>query len=235
MQIFPAQRVPVRRIAASIGVATAAFALSATLASPAGAVNRYTIQPNSPKPAACNNSGTVPAGTWMQNKICGYFIGTALAGQTFDVSSTASNDYHWGRVGGSNNLCAWIPPGALSANPVGTVPDSCSSATGDSIGHRRSFGYDFNAKAHEATDGSPITVDPSNPACGAFYNYYASSAYDNGTLRDPAGTPNSVVQYRFTANGGGGMVVRDPSLGWVFMNRGCVVDWQQVAFQNDND
>ena len=52
-----------RRVAAWSGAAAAA--LSVVLASPADAVNRYTIQPNSPKPAACQNSGTIPAGTWM--------------------------------------------------------------------------------------------------------------------------------------------------------------------------
>src|SRR5690242_10172033 len=84
-----------RRLALWSG-ATAAV-LSLALASPAHAVNRYTIQPNSPKPAACQNSGTVPAGTWLQNKVCGYFIGTALAGSSFDVHETAAGDYHYGR------------------------------------------------------------------------------------------------------------------------------------------
>jgi hypothetical protein len=82
----------------------AAALLPLALASPAQAVNRYTIQPGSPKPAACNNSGTIPA-------------------------------------------------------------------------------------------------------CGAFYNYYSDSTYGSGALRDPAGTPSSEVRYRFTANGGAGMVV----------------------------
>jgi hypothetical protein len=222
-----------RRIAALGGAAAAAatmFALTAPAAH--STVNRYTILANSPKPAVCNNSGTIAPGTWLQNKVCGYFIGTAMAGSSFDVHETASSNYHYGRIHGNNDLCAWIPPAALSANPTGTAAESCSDTTKSTIGHRRSFGYDFNAAAHEATDGSAISV---NPACGAFYNFYNSSSYDSGTLRDAAGTPSASVQYRFTANGGGAMVVRDSNLGWVFMDRGCVTSWQQVSFHEDDD
>jgi hypothetical protein len=221
-----------RAVTAAVAVA-AAFALVLAIAQPASAsVNRYTIMANSPKPAACNNSGTIAAGTWLQNKICGYWIGTAMAGWSFDVHSTASDNYHYGRIHGDDNLCAWIPPGALSSNPTGTADASCSTDTQNSISHRRTVGYNFNAAAHEATDGSPISV---NPACGAYYNYYTSSSYDTGTLRDYAGTPSASVQYRFTANGGTAIVVRDSNLGWVFMGLSCVTDWKQVTFHNDND
>jgi hypothetical protein len=233
MQPFLAHQVRTRRLAAWCGGATAAFMLlSATFASAAHAVNRYTIQPNSPKPEVCNNHGPIPAGTWLQNKVCGYFIGTAMAGSSFDVHETAASNYHYGRSLGNNNLCAWIPPAALSSNPTGTAPASCSDTIKGQIAHRRSFGYDFNAAPHDQTDGTAISV---NPACGAFYNYYSSSAYGSGALRDPAGTPSAQVQYRFTANGGGGMVVRDSNLGWVFMDRGCVTDWRGLAFNNEND
>jgi hypothetical protein len=216
------------------GVAATAAVLAAVTAPPdaQATVNRYTIMANSPKPEVCDNHGTIAPGTWLQNKVCGYFIGTAMAGSSFDVHETAASNYHFGRIHGNNNLCAWIPPGALSANPTGTAAESCSDTTKSAIGHRRSFGHDFNAAPHAATDGDPITV---NPACGAFYNYYTSSSYDTGALRDPAGTPSSTVQYRFTANGGGAMVVRDSTLGWVFMDRGCVTSWQQVTFNNDDD
>lgn len=149
-------------------------------------VNRYTIQANSPKPAACKNEGTVPAGTWLQNKVCGYFVGTALAGTAFDVHETAPSDYHFGHNYGGNNICAWIPPGALSASPTGTADESCSAETRERIGHRRAFGSDFNAAAHEAEDGSAVSVDP---ACsgGAYYNYFNGSDYNGGSLRDAAG------------------------------------------------
>ena len=199
------------------------------------AVNRYTIQANSPKPEACNNHGTVPAGTWLQNKVCGYFVGTAMAGTAFDVHETAQSDYHYGHNYGSNNLCAWVPPGALSGSPTGKAEESCSAETKERIGHRRAFGSDFNAPAHAAEDGSPVTVDP---ACqgGAFLNYFNSSDYNGGSLRDPAGTPSAQVQYRYTTNGPNpAVVVRDSNLGWVFMDRDCVTDWRSVTFHDDND
>ena len=181
----------------------------------------------------CNNNGTIPAGTWLQNKPCGYYIGMALAGTSFDVHQTSDSNYHYGRSHGNNNLCAWIPPGALSGSPTGTAPASCSEDVKARIVHRRSFGRDFNAPAHQATDGSAISV---NPACGAYYNYYTSSDYSGGALRDPAGTPQAQVYYRFTTNGADpAMVVRDANLGWVFMDRDCVTDWRGLTFHNDDD
>ncbi|MDI5966835.1 hypothetical protein [Streptantibioticus silvisoli] len=224
-----------KRIVQGVATAAAAAAVLVLGQAPADAVNTYTIQPNSPKPAVCNNSGTVPAGTWIQNKICGYFIGTAMAGSSFDVSSTASDDYHWGRDHGDVNLCGWIPPAALSSSPTGTASDSCSTATQDAMSHRRSFGYNFNGAPHVVDGGTAITVDPANPSCGAYYNYYSASDFSSGSLRDYAGVPSSTVAYRFTTNGGTAMVVDDSTLGWVFMNLGCVTDWRSVAFNNDND
>ena len=224
--IFPLRRKAV--LAAALGAA-----MLGLFATNAQAVNRYTVLANSPKPAACNNSGTIAAGTWIQNKVCGYWTGTAMAGSSFDVDETASSNYHFGRSWGSNNVCGWIPPGALSDNPTGTADASCSDATKEAMGHRRTIGYDYNAAAHAATDGTAITV---NPACGAYYNYFTSSSYDTGALRDPAGTPGSTVQYRYTANGSNpAMVVRDSVLGWVFMDRDCVTDWRGLTFYNDND
>ncbi|MCW2904358.1 MAG: hypothetical protein JWO67_6623 [Streptosporangiaceae bacterium] len=234
MHTFVARLARTRRIASWSGGAAAALVfLSTTLAPAAQAANRYTVQPNSPKPAVCDNHGTIQAGTWLQNKPCGYFMGTAMAGSSFDVQQTTASGYHYGRTHGNNNLCAWIPPGALSSNPTGTAAASCSDAINNQISHRRSFGYNFNAASHDQTDGSPISVDP---ACRAFYNYYTSSSYDTGALRDPAGTPSSQVQYRFTANGASPAIgVRDSNLGWVFMDRGCVTNWQNVSFHNDDD
>jgi hypothetical protein len=106
-----------------------------------------------------------------------------------------------------------------------------AAATKDTISRRRSFGYNFNA-APGVTDGSPISV---NPACGAYFNYYTSSAYNTGSLRDYAGTPSSQVVYRYTTNGGADIVVRDGGLGWVFMGLSCVTSWQNVVFNLDND
>lgn len=212
------------------GVAAAAVSLSVTFVPSAHAVNRYTILANSPKPAACNNSGTIPPGTWLQNKPCGYWVGTAMAGSSYDVHQTNPSGYHWGRNYGNNNFCAWIPPGALSG-PIGTASPSCSDTTKETISHRRTIGYNFNAPPG-ATDGSPISV---NPACGAYYNYFTSSSYNTGYLRDYAGTPSSQVVYRYTTNDSAAIVVRDGALGWVFMSRSCVTSWQNVVFNNDND
>lgn len=55
-------------------------------------------------------------------------------------------------------------------------------------------------------------------------------------MRDPAGAPAAEVPYRFTTNGSNIVVVAwDAGLGWVFMDRACVMDWRSVAFHNEND
>jgi len=208
------------------------LAVSLVVASPAHALNRYAIIANAPKPAACNNNGTIPAGTWLQNKPCGYFVGIAMAGTSFDVHETTGSGYHYGRSYGNNNICAWIPPGAVSGPTATGLAASCGSGVRDALMHRRTFGYNFNAVAHDATDGSTIFVAA---GCAAYYNYYTSSQFTGGGLRDYAGGSQGTVQYRFTANGSGGMVVRDAVLGWVFLSPGCVTSWNGVAFHNDND
>jgi len=212
-----------------LGVAAAVVAAAS---GPAGAVNRYTIKADSPKPAVCNNSGTIPAGTWLQNKPCGYFVGIARAGTSYDVHETTPSNYHYGRNYGNNNFCAWIPPGALSGPTATGLPASCGSTVRANLFHRRTFGYNFNAPAHAATDGSLIYVSTS---CLAHYNYFNSSYFTSGSLHDPAGYPQSGVRYRYTANGGGAIAVRDSSLGWVFLGSGCVTNWNGVTFYNDND
>jgi len=211
----------------------AGAAIAMAVSGPALAVNRYTITANSPKPAACNNSGTIPAGTWLQNKPCGYFVGIARAGTSFDVHETTGSGYHYGRSYGNNNFCAWIPPGAVSGPTATGLAASCGSGVRDGLAHRRTFGYNFNAAAHEAQDGSTISV---TAGCAAYYNYYTSSQFTGGALRDYAGGGSqSTVQYRYTANGGGAMAVRDAVLGWVFLSPGCVTSWNAVVFHNDND
>ncbi|MGW3765788.1 hypothetical protein [Streptomyces sp. NPDC005131] len=222
-----------RRTRAAITLAAAAALVGLLPTSSQANVNRYTVQPNSPKPAACNNSGTIPAGTRMQNKVCGYWVGTAMAGSSFDVHQTAASNYHYGRSWGGNNICGWIPSGALGSSPTASVAESCSDATKDDISHRRTIGYNFNAAAHAATDGTAITV---NPACTAYYNYYTTSTYSDGSLRDVAGNPGSTVMYRFTTNGSNpAIVVRDSAIGWIFLSRSCVTDWRGITFYNDND
>ena len=214
---------------AALGAAAVAVASTGGAAS---AVNRYTIIANAPKPAACQNSGTIPAGTWLQNKPCGYFVGIARAGTSYDVHETTSSNYHYGRSYGGNNFCAWIPPGALAGPTATGLAASCGSGVRDNLLHRRTFGYNFNAPAHGDTDGSPIAV---NPACTAYYNYFTSSYFTAGSLHDTAGHPQPSVFYRYTANGGAAIAVRDPDLGWVFLGVSCVTDWNGVGFYNDND
>lgn len=223
-----------RRRTRAATVLAAASALVGLLPTASQAnVNRYTVQPNSPKPAACNNSGTVPAGTWLQNKPCGYWVGTAMADSSFDVHQTNASNYHYGRSHGNNNICGWIPPGALGSSPTASVAESCSDATKNNIAHRRTVGYNFNAAAHAATDGTAITV---NPACTAYYNYYTTSTYSDGSLRDAAGNPGSTVMYRFTTNGSNpAIVVRDSAIGWIFLSRTCVTNWRGITLYNDND
>lgn len=221
-----------RPLVAALSTIVATVAVLVAVANPAAAVNRYTIIFNAPKPAVCNNSGTVPAGTWLQNKPCGYFVGIARGGTSFDVHETNPSNYHYGRNYGNNNFCAWIPPGAIGTQTATGVAASCGAGVRDALLHRRTFGYDFNAAAHDATDGSVIYV---NPGCTAYYNYYVSSYFDTGSLHDPAGNPGSAVHYRFTANGGGAIVIRDGALGWTFLPRSCVTNWNGVVFHNDND
>lgn len=218
------------------GIALAAVAVAALVASQsqAEAVNTYTVQANSPKPATCGNSGTIPAGTWLVNKTCGYYIGEAMANATFDDQSTASDGFHFGRVHGDVNLCGWIPPKALSASPTGTADPTCSAATEDAMSHRLSFGYNFNAAAHAAQDGTEVTT---TAGCQEDYNYFTTSTLSTGTLHDPAGPAAADVYYRYTANGDGGSVaeVRDPNLGWVFIPISCITDFRGMTFHNDND
>ncbi|MFD1275562.1 hypothetical protein ACFQ51_40110 [Streptomyces kaempferi] len=136
-----------RRARAAITLAAAAALVGLLPTSSQANVNRYTVQPNSPKPTVCNNSGTIPASTWIQNKVCGYWVGTAMASSSFDVHQTAASNYHYGRSLGGNNICGWIPPGALGSSPTASVAESCSDATKDNISHRRTIGYNFNAAA----------------------------------------------------------------------------------------
>lgn len=222
-----------KRSTRGITLAVAAAAALIVGQSQAQAVNTFTVQANSPKPAVCDNSGTIPAGTWIQNTPCGYFVGEAMANSPFDDQETSGADFHYGRDHGDANLCGWIPPGALSASPIGTADPSCSSTTESAEAHRLTFGHNFNAPKHAATDGSAITV---SAGCQEDYNYFTTSDFTAGSLRDPAGTSGTTVMYRYTANGDGSvMEVRDPSIGWVFMPISCVTNWDGVSFYNDND
>lgn len=222
-----------RGFSATAALAAASLALLST--SLGHGAQRHAVNPNSPKPDMCDkNSGPIPNGTWLQNKPCGYYIGRAMAGSSFDNHANSDAGFHYGRTHGNNNFCAWVPPGAL-ADEATEVADSCGSEIREALAHRLTFGKDFNA-APGANDGSPAGVDP---GCPAYYNYFTSSDFTAGSLHDEAvGTLGTdVVIYRYTTLDGGAMVVRhpNPDIGWVFVPRSCFKEPQGWVFNNDAD
>ena len=201
----------------------------------AATVNRFTVKQSSPKPDECGgtSAGTIRPGTWLTNKACGYYLGRAMPGTSFDSHFTDASWRRFGRSWGNNNFCAWIHSGALETPPVGQVAASCSDTTRERISHRLAFGRDFNAAPHAATGGSTVSV---NPACGFYLNYFTSTSFDTGGLRDLAGSGLSEVSYRFSNMGRTVVVARSPALDqWGFMARSCVTDWRGVTFNNQDD
>lgn len=201
----------------------------------AATATRFTVKDSSPKPAECagTNPGTIRPGTWLTNKACGYYLGRAMPGSSFDSHLADAQWRRFGRSWGNNNFCAWIHSGALHTPPVGEVPASCSDATKERIRHRLSFGRDFNAAPHAATGGSAVSV---SPACTFYLNYFTSTSFDSGNLRDPAGTGLTVADYRFSTMNRAAIVARSPALDqWGFMARSCVTDWRGVTFNNQDD
>jgi hypothetical protein len=227
-----------QRVAVRLLLMSAAFSLVIALPGPGAQalVNRFTVKDNSPKPAECagTNEGTIRPGTWLTNKQCGYYVGRAMPGSSFDSHHTDSRWRRFGRSWGNNNFCAWIHRGALHEPPVGQAPESCSDATRERISHRLSFGRDFNAPPHQATGGSSVSVDPS---CGFYLNYFTSSSFDSGSLRDLVGAGGlTSVSYRFSSKDGAVIVAHSSALDqWGFMSRSCVTGWRGVEFNNEDD
>jgi hypothetical protein len=228
MSISPKRSVYPGFVAATFVVASMFIAL------PGHAARRHTVNAGSPKPEICKNYGTIPNGTWLLSKPCGYYIGRALTGSSFDNHDNSDANFHYGRSHGNNNFCAWIPPGALGGETE-EVPDSCGADTREALTHRQTFGKNFNA-APGAEDGSAAFVDAN---CPAHYNYFDSSNFGSGVLRDEAGALGvGQVQYRYTTRDGAAMVVRHPdeAIGWVFVPSSCfqgpVDGW---PFNNDPD
>jgi hypothetical protein len=192
-------------------------------ASAATAATRYTIRANSTKPAACDNSGTLAVGAWIANKPCGYVIGTALSGWTFDaVGKPSDKGFRFGRVNGDADICGWVAPGTLTGTPR-VVGATCSTTTRTREHFRRSFGKDFNAAAGKAHGGSPLTL---TTTCPRFYNYFTDSSFDHGRTHDKVTVPpgkklGKHVLYRYTTRDGRAMMVMDADLGWVFVDRNC--------------
>jgi hypothetical protein len=215
--------VPLSR-ARTTTVALAAIALVVPVmgatAGPATAATRYTIRADSVKPAACRNHGTVPAGAWIANKPCGYVLGTAMAGSSFDSVQTTGAGFRFGRIGGDVHFCGWVAPRSFTGSPH-PVAGSCSGKTRAYQLHRLSFGRNFNAKPHAAVTGSDLKVDAT---CARFFNHFTDSTFTRGELRDQAPVSRKAhVAYRYTTRDGNAMMVLDatPGVGWVFMSTSC--------------
>jgi hypothetical protein len=182
-------------------------------------------------PSPSTGQPVAGGGSWIVNKPSGYYIGRAMPGSVFDDEVTSSANWHYGRAYTTVNMCGWVLPGSMGSY-IGDVSDSCSSATEDSISHRLTIGRDYNAPAHQATDGSPV---PANPGCTLYYNYFYGTDFtaNGGHWANAAGNPGSTVMYRFTTRDGQAVVVRDSALGWGFLPIGCVT--RPGTLYNDND
>ncbi|MFI5731014.1 hypothetical protein ACIA49_12895 [Kribbella sp. NPDC051587] len=223
-----------RRLLAALIVA-----VLCALASPAYAVNQYVTKGNVTKPAACNNSGIMPAGGWLANKSCGYVMGTAIAGTRFDVHTTTANNFHFGRwrAGDGSNFCAFLVPGALDTSSSTSVAASCSDDTSDRLSHRRSFGRDFDAAPHTGNGAIIVRINPS--ACTGYYNYFVDSNYSSGRLHDAVGFALPTTGgYRYSTNDLGASMIRVDALGetiWLFVARSCIASQLPAGLNNDND
>jgi hypothetical protein len=209
--------------------ATATLGLLAlTSGPPAYAGNLHSvITADSPSTGAPIAGG----GTWIVNKPSGYYLGRVLPGGQFDNQLNSAAGWHYGRAVTGPDMCGWAMPGSLGTR-LGTLADSCSSATMDAIAHRMTVGRDYNAPAHAATDGTPV---PANTACTLYLNYFHGTDFtaNGGHWANPAGTPDATVRYRFTTRDGQAAVVRDESRGWVFLPTTCVQHPAQLF--NDDD
>jgi hypothetical protein len=214
--------------AAMVTVAGVAVALAGQTVASAG--HQHLIQ-TAPSPST--GQPVAGGGSWIVNKPSGYYIGRAMPGSVFDDEVTTSANWHFGRASTTVNMCGWVLPGSMGA-AAGDTADSCSSTTQSNLAHRLSVGRDFNAPAHQATDGTAV---PANSACTLSYNYFYGSNFaggaNGGHWATAAGSPASTVMYRFTTLDGAAAVVRDPNLGWGFLPIGCVT--RPGALYNDND
>ncbi|PPQ99641.1 hypothetical protein CVT24_005219 [Panaeolus cyanescens] len=175
------------------------------LSSNAWAINQYITIGNAPKPATCGNSGILPSGGWIANKRCGYVMGTAVAGQRFDVVSTDSSGYHYGRYRGTGgNFCTFLIPSSLNlATKVEGIAASCSTTTSATLCDRRAFGRDFDAAPH--TGNGAVIVPLNLSACPGFYNYFVDSNFVSGAFQDPVPfnmATTSGAGYRYSTRDG---------------------------------
>jgi hypothetical protein len=216
-----------RRIAATAPGAAVLAAVLGGVPAYAGHVHGIMTAP-SPSTGAPIAGG----GSWIVNKPSGYYLGRAMPGDSFDDEVTTGDNWHYGRAITGVNMCGWVMPGSMGG-ARGDVADSCSAATREALSHRRTVGRDYSARAHKATDGTPVPADTS---CRLFYNYFYGTDFtaNGGHWANPAAGPTSAtVRYRFTTNDGAAVVVRDPVQGWGFLPTGCVTRPGQLF--NDND
>ncbi|TFK38880.1 hypothetical protein BDQ12DRAFT_735124 [Crucibulum laeve] len=204
------------------------------------AINEYTTIANVPKPGACGNSGTLPGGGWIANKACGYVMGTAVAGQRFDVEKTSSAGFHFGRYRGTGgNFCTWILPSSLNLNTGVSVGSSCSDATASAMCDRNHFGKDFDSPPHQG-DGA-ITVPLSLVGCPGFYNYFVDSNFLSGAFQDPVPFNMATTTgggYRYTTRDGQASMVRATvaeygQVIWFFVPRSCIAAQLPGGLNND--
>ena len=138
--------------------------LAATIALLAGSAPAYAGHVHGIQTADSPSTGRPieGGGSWIVNKNNGYYLGRAMVGSSFDDEYTDGGNWHYGRAVTTVDMCGWVMPGSMGAGR-GDVADSCSTATRERISHRRAFGRDFNARAHEAVTGTAAPADPHNP------------------------------------------------------------------------
>lgn len=205
-------------------------ALALAIASPGATAQRHLVRADAPRPAMCGETGTTPPGAWLLNRPCGYYLGMARAGWSFDAQEGGGGNFSFGRIHGGDDFCAWLVPEALRPEYI-DVRDGCSAATRAALMHRRTFGRQFDAAPGAGAGGSPAKVDAE---CRPYFNYFDSSEFAGGSLRDPVdawlGDPKwaalgvDQVLYSYTTRDGRAMVVRHPEVGWVFVDRACFVE-----------
>ncbi|KAF5376676.1 hypothetical protein D9615_007905 [Tricholomella constricta] len=223
----------------SVLLSTTVYLLALAPSSVQG-INQYKTIGNVPKPATCGNSGVLPSGGWIANKRCGYVMGTAMAGQRFDVHSTDGTNYHYGRYRGTGgNFCTWLVPSALDLSTQTTIAASCSTDTAANMCNRNTFGRDFDSPPHQ---GNGAVVVPLNlSGCSGFYNYFIDSTFQTGSFQDPVPFNMALTSnagYRYSTRDGRASMVRANvaewgQVIWFFVPRSCIAGQLPATLNND--
>ncbi|HEU0130912.1 MAG TPA: hypothetical protein VFQ85_07980 [Mycobacteriales bacterium] len=217
-----------------------AFAALVVAAAPANADTVYWIRTaTSPQTGQPVRGG----GSWIVNKPNGYYLGRAMPNTYFNRAA-GMDSWHYGRALDTVNMCGWVMPDALGGLSGGVSASSCDASTSvgtarEAMSHRRTFGKDFNAAAHDAVTGSyaPAVNDPNN--CPLFYNYFYGTNFAGGANtghwanQAPGNMKSGYVLYRYTTLDGWAVNVNDPTYGWAFTLIWCIT--RPTALYNDND